>query len=208
MKLTKSRLKQLIREVLSEQPLSDEEMQQKLLSTMDANFAAQYDPRKTKCPEVAVGAFKAHKVVFRPTKMMGRSGYEASSTKFKGFENITFFAPLQTSEQPHCLAMTQAFEGFKEKLLAAMRAKKSGGQGQEQGKGKTTRTVTKGSVSARIISTRKEGNEVVVTVIGTAGKVKGKKAEGRARARGSIGIARQVAASKARTNLLRGKFVN
>ena len=40
------------------------------------------------------------------------------------------------------------------------------------------------------------------------GKVKGKKAEGRDRARGSIGIARQVAASKARTNLLRGKFVN
>ena len=64
-------------------------------------------------------------------------------------------------------------------------------------------------VSARVVGTKMEGNVVVVTVEGNAPeRVKGKKAEGRAKFRGNIGLARQAAASKARQNLLKGKFVD
>ena len=64
-------------------------------------------------------------------------------------------------------------------------------------------------VSARVVGNKMEGNVVVVTVEGNAPeRVKGKKAEGRAKFRGNIGLARQAAASKARQNLLKGKFVD
>ena len=65
------------------------------------------------------------------------------------------------------------------------------------------------SVSARVISTRREGNIAVVTVEGIAPeRIKGKRAEGRAKIIGRIGFARRKAAFKARQNLLRGKFVD
>ena len=64
--------------------------------------------------------------------------------------------------------------------------------------------VVQGSVSARVISTRREGNIAVVTVEGIAPeRIKGKKAEGRAKIIGRIGFARQKAAARARLKLLK-----
>ena len=64
-------------------------------------------------------------------------------------------------------------------------------------------------VSVRIISAKTEGNIRVVTVEGIAPeRIKGKKAEGRAKIIGRIGHAQSKAARRARIKLLRGEFLD
>ena len=64
-------------------------------------------------------------------------------------------------------------------------------------------------VSGRVLSTKVKGNVVIVTVVATAPEsVKGKKAEGKHKFRGNINLAREIAQEKAFDNLEKGIFVD
>ena len=102
MKLTKSRLKQIIKEelqnVLNDLDL-DEQLKRKALDQAILNakpaqppsMGAQkepYDPAKTRCPEIAQKYYKARGIKF-VNRQEANGGIGYTATGMKGFENMT-----------------------------------------------------------------------------------------------------------------------
>ena len=226
MNLTESRLKQIIQEELQnvindldlDEQLTGKTLDQAILNAKPAKPlppGAQkepYDPAKTRCPAIAQKYYKARGIMFI-NRQKANNGIGYTAVGMKGFEKITGVG-IPRPGDTDCDGMARALR----QLIANIRKEKSAGTntvtkdsvpGRVHTSVQSMRRATKGTVSARVISTKREGDEVVVTVEGMApDRVKGKKAEGRAKIIGRIGFARRKAASKARLNLLKGEFVD